>query len=158
MDLSRVVFLVPEALYFGYDVVSDQFWELLCQRLLELGYIPFFNSSREIVPGIPHVIWDLKYVMILVEKCKRVIGVRTGLMDALAAFTDARMYVIYPDDDNPTWVDKPQYPGPDKSLAYIESGGSVSEKHRDEGVVEFVHTEDEADIDLILNDLFGEQI
>ena len=152
-DLSKIVLIVPDAWYFGNDVVSNDFWKKICGLLVNFGYIPFFNTSRDIVPGMPHAMWELKTVMLLADTCKKVIGVRTGLMDAIGAFTDARMYVIYPDDDNPIWEGRDRFKGPEKSIQYVEDGGSVSEKHRDEGVTELVHTSDDEDIELIMSDL-----
>lgn len=157
LDLSKLIFLVPDGFCFGDRVVTPEFWDRLCRELRARGFVPIFNSMKEIVAGVPCMFPDLVHLLLLVDACKKVVGVRTGLMDVVATFTDARVEVIYPDDENPIWTENEglqRYPAPGKSLAYIEDGGGVSDNYRDEGIIEFVHTKDEVDIACILED-FG---
>ena len=120
MSGSKFILLVPFAICLGNHVVPLKFWENLVRRLKEAGYQPVFNAASEYVKGVPSVFLSIMDMLSLVNSTGNVIGVRTGLLDVIAAFTTARIQSIYPGDDNSIWTEN-------KALAVdIKSSGHAA--------------------------------
>lgn len=155
---GKSVFLIPLAICYGNDVVSYEFWEKLSIRLREEGYDPVFNSYEEIVPGVPYVYLPMEDVPDFTKLCGNVIGVRTGLLDVIATFTDVKIQAVYPNEFCPIWHQNPA----------LYKGLDISSKEKSEraiydmairrvvgrgNVFEFIHGNEEEDIQKMIEQL-----
>lgn len=155
---KKSCFLIPNAVCYGDDVVSYAFWEKLCARLRKEGYDPVFNSMKEVVPGVPYVYLPMEDVPDFVRLCGNVIGVRTGLLDVIATFTDVKIQSIYPNEFCPIWEqNRLLYQGLDistkekskKAIADMAIRRVVGRGN----VFEFIHGNEEEDIQKIIEHL-----
>lgn len=158
LKLGKTCFLIPYALCYGNEVVSYEFWKKLSIRLREEGYEPVFNSYEEIVSGVPYVYLPMEEVPAFAKLCGNVIGVRTGLLDVIATFTDVKIQAIYPNEFCPIWHQNP--------ALYTDLDISLKEKSERAlydmairrvvgrgNVFEFIHGNEDEDIQKIIEHL-----
>ena len=159
---GKTVFLVPYGDWLGSQVVSDGFWEKLCQRLKQEGYTVVFNAEKEMVPGVPSLFLNVMDIPLFAETCGNVVGARTGLLNYIAFFTDVMIQAIWPRDDNPlfrtdywkTWCRFGEINLSKRSGYFMKHGLSIqNETGRQQKLVEFIHEEDERDIAVIMGNL-----
>ena len=155
---GKTCFLIPHALCYGKEVVSYEFWKKLSIRLREEGYEPVFNSFEEIVPEVPYIYLPMEEVPDFVKLCGNVIGVRTGLLDVIATFTDVKIQAVYPNEFCPIWHQNPMlYKGLDISVKE-KSERAINDMaiRRVVGrgnVFEFIHGNEEEDIQKVIEHL-----
>lgn len=155
---EKTCFLIPHAICYGNEVASYEFWEKLSIRLREEGYEPVFNSFKEIVPGVPYVYLPMEDVPDFAKLCGNVIGVRTGLLDVIATFTDVKIQAVYPNEFCPIWHQNPMlYKGLDISLKEKSERAIYDMAIRRVvgrgNVFEFIHGNDEEDIQKMIEHL-----
>ncbi|MDE6742889.1 MAG: hypothetical protein K2J95_03305 [Lachnospiraceae bacterium] len=155
---GKSVFLIPHALCYGNEVVSFEFWEKLSIRLREEGYEPVFNSCEEIVPGVPYIYLPIEEVPAFAKLCGNVIGVRTGLLDVIATFTDVKIQAVYPNELCPIWHQNQMlYKGLDISLKEKSERAIYDMAIRRVvgrgNVFEFIHGNEEEDIQKLIEHL-----
>ncbi len=156
LQINNTVYIVPHALFLG-KVVSDDFWERLVRSLKEMGYGVLINLPTETIQGVPFAYFDMAVSLKLVELCGMVIGARTGFLDLVAAFTDAEIQAIYPDDSSPAWEVCKKYTWTepvygDYAKKYMESTGLMTLFPR-EHIKEWIYTNDDDTLKCILGDL-----
>lgn len=159
---GKTVFLVPYGDWLGSQVVSGEFWEKLCSRLRQEGYVVVFNAEKEIIPGVPSLFLNVLDIPLFAEMCGNVVGARTGLINYIAFFTDVMIQAIWPRDDNPLfctdyWKAWCGFGGIDlskRSEYFMEHGLSIrGETGREHKLMEFIYEEDERDIEFIIGNL-----
>ncbi len=105
---GKTVYIVPDAVALGKEIVPDDFWEKCVEFIKEKGLGVVINSKEEIISGIPTVFMGTRDTMEMIRLCGYVIGVRTGLLDLVCAFTDAKVLGIYPNELNSLWKNNPE--------------------------------------------------
>lgn len=78
------------------SLVSNEFWEVLTNILVDLGYVVFTNvKDLEELPiqGTIGLCADLATMAAICENCRLVISLRSGICDVLA-FTETNLFVI----------------------------------------------------------------
>lgn len=158
---GKTVFLIPSAIYYGDEVVSPSFWKKLVKGLREAGYRAVFNAPEEVVEGVPHVYLSMENVPDFARLCGNVVGVRTGLLDVIGIFSDVRIQAIYPNEFCPVW---------EKNAGILEESGTedrkaaaqfhlrektVSDLADRNNIFEFIHGEEEEDVQRIVGQLEG---
>ncbi len=136
---SKVIYLIPDANFLSGSVSTD-FWVSIAKSLKDKGYKLLINSQVEILPDEAHVFPDILSCVTIARRCSCVLGVRTGLMDIIASFTDTPIIGVYPDDTHPSWgccswtfnVEK------DKAASYMK-GWSIAKFFREKNVFEPVN-------------------
>lgn len=93
---GRTVFIVPISNFCGSEVVSRDYWVKLSAAIRRKGGRVFFNSKTPVVEGEPFGFLALEDLPDFIGLCGNVVGVRTGLMDFFAGFSDAKCIVIWP--------------------------------------------------------------
>ena len=156
---GKTVFLIPNAIYYGNEVVATSFWEKLTKGLKEAGYQTVFNSPGTVVQGVPNVYLSMENIPDFARLCGNVVGVRTGLLDVIGVFSDVRIQAVYPNEFCPIW---------DQNAGILEESGSsdrkaaaqfhlrektVSELADRNNIFEFIHGEEEEDVRKIIGQL-----
>lgn len=153
---GKSVFIVPHALCFGDNVVPIEFWQRLAEELEKQGYDAVFNSGNPVVPEYVNVFLPICEAIIFAQLCGCVVGVRTGFMDLIGAFTNIPTQIIYPSDDNPIWYIQPELKDlpakTEKSKFYMQDlGYSVKTLFKNKNVSEYVYQNIEFDLAQILS-------
>ena len=160
LDPNKTILCIPFANCLGNTVVSKKFWKQFCEEAFRKGYNVIFNSDTPIVPEVPYCFLSFSDVLALSSICNKIISVRTGLIDFIAANSlNNNIYVIYPDDTNEIWDNHPQIfvnlkkcfiIDDTKSLVdnYIES---ASLKMFNSNVIEYKNDSEDKIIEDILN-------
>lgn len=97
---GKTFFCVPKAICLGDKIVEDNFWGEFEHTAKTRGYDVVFNSEIDL---------DLTILLPFVELCGNVAGVRTGLLDFIAANTqNIKIHTIYPNKNNYIWKETPE--------------------------------------------------
>ncbi len=162
---GKTVFIVPYANWFGpigRELKSMAFWTQLCEALSKEGYDVVFNSEEAVVPGVPYVFLELAELPAFIEMCGHVVGIRTGLLNFIAIFTNVTIQCFWPEDDSiyfntDTWKKFAEWGNlaeTDRSQALMEAGLALTkETERTERVFEFICQNDQQDIETIIRNL-----
>lgn len=162
---GKTVFIVPYANWFGEigkRLKSTEFWAALCTDLSKEGFDVVFNSEEEVVPGTAHVFLELSKLPAFIELCGNVIGIRTGLLNFIAVFTNVTIQCFWPEDNSPyfetdTWKYFSNWgniPESTRSDGLMEAGLSLTkETERTEKIFEFICQNDREDIKSLIRNL-----
>lgn len=162
---GKTVFIVPYANWFGpigRELKSMAFWTQLCAALSKEGYDVVFNSEEAVVPGVPYIFLELAELPAFIEMCGHVVGIRTGLLNFIAIFTNVTIQCFWPEDDSiyfdtNTWKEFAEWgnlPETDRSQALMEAGLALTrETERTDNIFEFICQNDEQDIETIIRNL-----
>ncbi len=99
---GRTVFLIPEARFFDSEIVSQDYWVKLSTAIRKKGGTVFFNSNVPIGRE-PYGFLPFEDLPDFVSLCGYAVGLRTGLLDYIAAFTNTKILAIYPNQFCPVF-------------------------------------------------------
>lgn len=162
---GKTIFIAPDTDLFGplgKELKSIAFWTRLSEALAEEGYDAVFYSKEAVVPGIPYVFLELAELPRFIEMCGNVVGIRSGLLNFIAVFTDVAIQCFWPEDDSiyfntDTWknfAERGSLSQTDRSQEMIEAGLALTkEMNRTDKVFEFVCQNDWQDIETIIRNL-----
>lgn len=162
---GKTVFIVPYANWFGpigRELKSITFWSQLCEALTKEGYDVVFNSQEAVVPGVPYVFLELAELPEFIELCGHVVGLRTGLLNFIAIFTNVTIQCFWPENDSiyfntDSWKKFAEWGNlkeTDRSESLMEAGLALTkETERTERVFEFICQDNQQDIETIIRNL-----
>lgn len=162
---GKTVFIVPYANWFGpigKELKSAGFWTKLCDALSREGYDVIFNSEEEVAAGVPYTFMGLSDLPGFVELCGNVVGMRTGLLNFIAIFTNVTIQCLWPEDDS-VYFNTDRWKAfykwghlseSARSKEMMEAGIALTrETERTEKIFEFICQSDEEDIERIVRNL-----
>lgn len=162
---GKTVFIVPYANWFGpigKRLKSIGFWTELCAALSEEGYDVIFNSEEEVVPSVPYTFLELAELPQFIKLCGNVVGMRTGLLNFIAMFTDVTVQCLWPENNSlyfntDTWKKFSQcgdLPQTARSSELMTAGLALTRGiEQRKKIFEFICQNDEGDIETILRNL-----
>lgn len=165
---GKTVFLCPYANTFGSEIVSRDYWKKLSMAVRRSGGGVFFNSQTCVVEGEPFGLLALQDLPDFVGLCGNAVGLRSGMMDFLAAFANIRSFVIWPNGFCPFYIysqstirrfymdflARPKEGFMGSVADYYMQLYSVYSYTGSNNLVEWVHdTDEEAEIDRIVAEL-----
>ncbi len=99
---GKTVFLIPTAGLFGSEIVSQNYWMKFSAAIRKKGGTVFFNSNVPIGRE-PYGFLPFEDLPDFVSLCGYAVGLRTGLLDYIAAFTNTKILAIYPNQFCPVF-------------------------------------------------------
>lgn len=162
---GKTVFIVPYANWFGpigRELKSMAFWTQLCAALSKEGYEVVFNSEEAVVAGVPYVFLELAELPEFIEMCGNVVGIRTGLLNFIADFTNVTIQCFWPENDSvyfntDSWKKFAEWsnlPETSRSESLMEAGLALTrETERTDKIFEFICRNDQQDMETIIRNL-----
>lgn len=98
VDFKKIIILAPVAGVEFNEGISIIFWEKLAYSLSELGFIVYTNTNGEDFPVIKHtkkLFLDYDNFYNLLNQCKALIGLRSGLFDIMNS-VKCNKVILYP--------------------------------------------------------------
>lgn len=95
---GRTILISPEAVSCSVDI-SEKEWIDLADTLREKGMEVYFNTNKQEMYGnYPKIFFSLRKTLIFTHYAGYFIGFRSGLCDVVAAFSDCKQIIIYPNN------------------------------------------------------------
>lgn len=95
---GKAILISPEAVSCNVDITETE-WIDLADTLKEKGMEVYFNTNKKNMYGsYPKVFFSLRKTLIFSHYAGYFIGFRSGLCDVVAAFSDCKQIVIYPNN------------------------------------------------------------
>lgn len=97
LNPDKTIILSPEAVYFNYKALDEEFWLQMANKLTLMGYQVLFNTKNPIYKKyncfFPQ---EIMLCVAMVRKAKHLISFRSGLNDICAGFGVSNQISIYP--------------------------------------------------------------
>ena len=104
LNIKKTIFLSPFANALNWKILSANFWSKLADKLTQLGYDVVFNGDKfydsSYYNGYKNVFLSNSETIALTNQCYTIIGFRSGFTDVLASSIDAKMLILYPNDND----------------------------------------------------------
>ncbi len=95
---GKAVLISPEAVSCSVNITQDE-WIYLADVLEKNGLQVYFNCGNNVKYGkYPNLFLSLRETLIFTHYAGHFIGIRSGLCDVVAAFSDCKQIFIYPNN------------------------------------------------------------
>ena len=92
---DKTILLLPFANTFNDKVLTIDFWKLLANKLIDLGYDVVFSSQDKRLNKYKQIFLPLNKVGVFAEKCYASISLKSGLTDLISLYNAPKLIAIY---------------------------------------------------------------
>mgnify|MGYP002509928937 CR=1 FL=1 len=93
---GKTILISPEAVSCSVDITESE-WIYLADILEKKGFCVYFNcENRAMYEKYPKLFLPLQETLVFTHYAGYFIGIRSGLCDVVAAFSDCKQIIIYP--------------------------------------------------------------
>ena len=98
VHIGKSILIAPDAVSCSIDMVEQE-WIGIADMLTNMGYTVFFNSKNQDLYGsYKKVFLSVRETIIFTHYAGAFLGFRSGLCDVIAAFSDCKQFIIYPNN------------------------------------------------------------
>ena len=96
MPKKDFVLIIPDSVTFDSSCFDEIFWSDKIKEFLEKGYDVYFNTNNPLFGKFNRIFYPLIDTCLLAKKAKKVIAVRSGIVDLFVSLGIENMEVLYP--------------------------------------------------------------